>query len=89
MQVTEGRFWVRLISSDALVQYLKFRDLTVRQLAKQVGCSPAVIGHLRSGKRNTCRPETARQIERALNAPPGSLFVPQVSHVARDVRSAA
>ena len=89
MQVIEGKFWVKLISAEALVQYLAHRDFTVRSLARRVGCSPALIGHLRSGKRNTCRPETARAIERALNAPPGSLFVAQVSHVARDIRSAA
>jgi hypothetical protein len=78
-----GRFWVKLISAQAFAQYMQHRDFTVRSLAHRVGCSPALVGHLRSGQRNTCKPETARAIERALDAPAGSLFVPQVSRVAR------
>jgi hypothetical protein len=89
MRFETGRFWVRLISSEALAQYMSFRNLTVRSLSKRVGCSPALVGHLRSGKRNTCKPDTARKIEECLQAPPGSLFVPQVSRVVRDGKAAA
>ncbi len=89
MDTDTGRFWVRLISSDAFAHYMQHRDFTVRSLAMRVGCSPALIGHLRSGKRNTCKPETARAIERHLDAPAGSLFVPQVSRVAQNGRTAA
>ena len=85
MIVIEGRFGVKLISADALAQYMKHRDHTVRTLAARVGVSPATIGHLRSGKRKTCRPQTAKAIEKALDAPSGSLFVGEVSHVAREV----
>lgn len=85
----EGRFWVKLISAVALAQYMAHRDLTVRQLATKVGCSPALIGHLRSGHRDTCRPETAKKIERSLDAPPGSLFVAKVSRVSRNAGTAA
>lgn len=81
---TESRLDVRLISSAVLAQYMEFRDLTVRELARRVPCSPALVGHLRSGKRSTCKPETARKIEKALNAPPGSLFVAKVSTVQRE-----
>lgn len=84
MIVREARFDVRLISSAALAGYMVFRDQTVRSLAAQVGCSPAVIGHLRSGKRATCNDKTARKIEKVLNAPPGSLFVAKVSIVQRE-----
>lgn len=84
MVVIESRFDVRLISSTVLADYMRFRDLSVRELASRVGCSHQVIGHLRSGKRATCRPETARKIEEALNAPPGSLFVAKVSRVSRE-----
>lgn len=102
-QRTEGRFWVKLISSDALAQYMQHRAETVRSLAAQVDLetarasvrsgvpgtsSRAIIGLLRSGKRNTCRPTTAAAIEKCLGAPKGSLFVPQVSHVSRVTRSA-
>jgi transcriptional regulator with XRE-family HTH domain len=84
MHAIDGRFWVKLISSQALAQYMKYRDVTVRELAAKVGCAPAVIGHLRSGRRNACKPETAKLIEKYLDAPKGSLFVPQVSPVFRN-----
>lgn len=85
MRVVEGRFWVKLISAQALAQYMEHRGFTVRSLAERVGCSRSLIGHLRSGKRNTCDPKYARAIEKCLDAPAGSLFVPQVSRVSRDV----
>ena len=79
------RFDVRLISSRVLADYMAHRGETVRSLAQAVKVSPATVGHLRSGKRRSCRPATARAIEEALNAPPGSLFVAEVSRVSRDV----
>ena len=96
----EVRFEVRLISHQALAQYMGHRGFTVRSLAAAVtfhlkkrnrsaSCSPATIGHLRSGKRNTCGPEIARAIEEVLGAPAGSLFVPKVSNVIRDTGRAA
>lgn len=84
MIATERRFDVRLISADALAQYMKFRELSVRELAEKVGCSRATIGHLRSGHRAHVRPEWARSIERSLDAPAGSLFVPELSSVTRE-----
>ena len=84
MLVTESRFDVRLISAGALAQYMKYREVSVRELAKTVGCSHATVGHLRSGKRNYVRSEWAKAIERALDAPRGSLFVPELSTVTRD-----
>ncbi len=84
MRVVERRFDVRLISHAALAQYMKYRDVSVRDLAKRVGCSPATVGHLRSGARNFVRPEWAKAIEDELDAPRGSLFVPEVSTVTRE-----
>lgn len=83
----EGRFEVKLISADALAQYMKSRDFTVRSLADAVGGPKlrSTIGHLRSGERSTCDPDLARRIERVLNAPRGSLFMPSVSRVSREV----
>lgn len=75
---------MRLISAEALAQYMTFRGFTVRSLADRIGCSHSVIGHLRRGSRRTCKPDTARAIERALDAPTGSLFVPKVLRVAGD-----
>ena len=86
---TEGTFEVVLISADALAQYMRFRGYTVRSLAARVGCSHSTIGHLRSGHRKTLTVDLARKLERALDAPPGSLFVPRVYHVARTPGRAA
>lgn len=78
----ERRLYVRLISRQVLRDYMRFRNETNRSLADK--CAPhakrGIIGHLRSGVRNTCSPDTATAIERALNAPPGSLFVPEVTN---------
>ena len=84
MLITERRFDVRLISSTALAQYMTYREVSVRQLAAKVGCSPATIGHLRSGERTYIRPEWAKAIEKHLDAPRGSLFVPELSTVTRE-----
>lgn len=85
MKVIERRLDVRLISSTALAQYMKYRDMSVRELADKVGCSRATIGHLRSGERDYVRPEWAKAIEKHLDAPKGSLFVPVLSSVTREV----
>lgn len=75
---TERRLLVKLISSPVLDQYMRFRGKTNRELAAEVKRSPALIAHLRRGARSYCDPEVAVQIERSLNAPPGSLFVAEV-----------
>lgn len=80
----EGRFEVKVISADALAAYMKHRGFTVRSLAEVTGGNRSTIGHLRSGKRSTCDPALALRIERALDAPRGSLFIPSVSRVARE-----
>lgn len=74
-------FWVRLISADALSNYMKFRGFTNRTLAIACGSERhrSTISHLRSGARKTCGPEIARKIEKALQAPPNSLFLAQVA----------
>ena len=82
--MTNAAIEVKLISSQALAQYMTFRGHTVRSLAKRVNRSPSLIGHLRSGRRKTCDPNVAKLIERELQAPPGSLFVAKVLHVSRD-----
>lgn len=81
-----GAFYVELISTDALRQYMSYRDFSIRKLAEKVGVSPATIGHLHSGARNTVGPNIAKAIEKALDAPRGSLFVPKVMHNARTDR---
>lgn len=83
----EGRFEVRVISHLAFAQYMKHRGFTVRSLAAALGGDQyrSTIGHLRSGKRSTCDPDLARRIEKVLDAPRDSLFVPLVSRVSREV----
>lgn len=78
MPAQEGRLWVRLISRPAFRSYMEFRGETNASLAQKAGVSKAIVGHLRGGHRDTCAPKTARAIEKALNAPPSSLFVPEL-----------
>lgn len=86
---TEGRFEVRLISADALRQYMRFRGYTIRELADRAGVSRSTIGHLVSGTRSTCNPDTARLIAKALDCPVDALFVAKVSRVQREVQRKA
>ena len=83
----EARFEVKLISADALASYMETRGFTVRSLADAVGGPRrrSAIGHLRSGARTTCDKDLALRIERVLNAPKNSLFIPSVSRVSREV----
>lgn len=86
MHTTPWRFRVKLIDASVLARYMDFRNETVRSLAEKVGCSHGTIGHLRSGRRNTLDNEKwAKRIEEVLNAPPGSLFMPEVSRVLKVV----
>lgn len=77
----ERSFWVQRISKHALRQYMAYRGYSLGQLAKEVGCPKATIAHLHTlnGGRNTIGPDFAKKIEKALDAPAGSLFVPRVS----------
>jgi len=75
---TERRLLVKLISASVLDQYMRFRGETNRGLAQKVGKSAALVAHLRRGARTYCDPQVGPAIERALNAPPGSLFVAEV-----------
>lgn len=67
---------MRLISAQALRQYMEFRGFSVRSLAAKVGVSHGAIGWLTSGQRNTTKAATAKRIARALDCPVESLFVP-------------
>lgn len=80
---------MRLISKQAFRQYMEFRDETNVSLGQKAGVSKAIVGHLRGGQRDTCSPATARKIEKALNAPPGSLFVAGLPHTARGMKQSA
>lgn len=86
-----GEWWMELTSKEALVSFMQSNKETVRTLAAKSivrnprtargykALSPAMIGHLRSGRRKTCSPETAAAVEKALGCPPNVLFVPRSS----------
>ena len=80
---------MRLISKEAFRSYMEFRGETNVSLGRKADVSKAIVGHLRSGQRDTCTPKTARKIEKALNAPPGSLFVAELPHATRGERRSA
>ena len=76
---------MRLKDRRMLHQYMEYKRMKIRELAKAAGVSRATIGHLHSGKRSTCSPTTARRVEEALGAPAGLLFVATSSIVQREV----
>ena len=80
---------MRLISKEAFRSYMEFRGETNVSLGRKADVSKAIVGHLRSGQRDTCTPKTARKIVKALNAPPGSLFVAELPHATRGERRSA
>ena len=80
---------MRLISAQALKQYMDFRGHSVRSLAAKVGVSHGTIGWLTSGQRTTTKPETAKRIAKALDCPVQSLFVPVVVRGSRPKDNAA
>lgn len=86
---TYWRLDMKLKSRDVLRQYMKYRNVNVRELAEAAKVSRSTVGHLHSGKRKGCRPEAAAAIESALEAPSGLLFEPVVTNVSREVGSAA
>ncbi|WP_375792564.1 helix-turn-helix domain-containing protein [Cutibacterium avidum] len=77
------RLDVRLISAQALRQYMTFRGYSIRSLADRVGVSHGTIGWLTSGRRDTTKPETVRAIAKALDCPVDALFVPIVVNGSR------
>lgn len=89
MIIEVGRLEVRLISPDSLRQYMRFRHLTIREVARRAGCSRSLVGFLVKGTRKTCGPDTARRIAEAVDCPVEALFVPRISNVQREVRSQA
>ena len=86
MRITDWRLNVKLISKEAFRSYVSHRKMTIEEIAYRAGVSKALVGHLHSGKRSSCRDDNAVKIERALDAPEGSLFLREVSSVTRDVR---
>ena len=76
---------MRLISAQALRQYMEFRGHSVRSLAAKVGVAHGTIGWLTSGQRATTKASTAKKIAKALDCPVDALFAPVVVHGSRTV----
>lgn len=74
----DGRFYVELISTQALVRHMSHQDISVGKLAQMIGRSKATVGHLHCGGRRTTSSETAKRIEKALGLAPCTLFLPKV-----------
>lgn len=85
---TEWRLNVRLKDRQLLAQYIGRTGLNIsgRELARRAGLKQAIVGHLLSGRRQTCSKATAVAIEKALACPAGLLFVESVSTVRADGR---
>lgn len=77
---------MRVRDAGVLAQYMAYRGFSVRGLAMKVRVSHATIGHLRSGHRKAVKPELARAIAKALDAPEDLLFLPELSRITRDGR---
>lgn len=81
----QWRLDMKLKSAQMLHEFMNYKDFNIRTLAKAAGVSPATIGHMHSGARDTCKAATAKAIEKALGAPPGLLFEARASNVSREV----
>lgn len=74
--------YMELRSPELLVAFMKNRDnMKGVELARYAGVSKQFISRLCHGHDKTCKPETAERIERALQVPPGGLFVERTSSV--------
>lgn len=82
---SEGRFYVEIVSQQALVRHMQHQDFSVAKLARMIGKSKATVGHLHCGGRTTTSSETAKAIEKALGLAPCTLFLPKVEPVTRSI----
>lgn len=70
-----GRAFTARVNPGALKMALAFHNLSLRDAERRTGASRSIIGHLASGARKTCNPETAAKIEKGLGVPSGSIFL--------------
>lgn len=96
---TERRLDVKLMNSDLFAQLMTMHGYTVRSLADAINLQLAknrskhrvtrsVIGHLRTGYRNTVNPEAAEIIAGLFKLPMNALFISKVSIVQREREAA-
>jgi hypothetical protein len=63
--------YMYLTEPHKLREWLTYRGISYRELGQAVGVSGQFIGQLVQGTRRTCRPQTARKIEKFLLPPMG------------------
>ncbi|MGH3494773.1 MAG: helix-turn-helix domain-containing protein [Sciscionella sp.] len=71
-----------LINHD-LLKMLISQKTSHRELARYVGCHHSMIDHLLSGRRTTCRPQTAVLIAARLGVPVEALFEVRLPNITR------
>ena len=71
--------WMKLQSPDTLRALMAQRGFSYDRLARYAGVSKSFVSHLTSGRKTTCKPETAQRIAEALDIPLEILFVPSLS----------
>lgn len=72
---------MKLVSPATLREFLRFRDMSYRELAEKVGCSKALIGHLATGTHTHTGEDIAQGIAKNLGVPVESLFLPVPSTI--------
>lgn len=93
----ERRLDMDLTDHKLMAQLMKINGYTVRSLADDVNVElrkkkagytikHATIGHLRSGFRSYCKPETAEVVAQLLRIPTTTLFLAKVSDVQRETQ---
>lgn len=70
----QWRMSVKLLSKEALRQFLRFRGMSYADLADRAGCSKSLIGLLATGRRTHTGVDVARGIAKALDVPIDALF---------------
>lgn len=66
---TSRGVYMYLTDPDKLKEWIDFRDLSYGELGRAVGVSRQFIHQLVSGQRRTCKPRTARSIEKFVLPP--------------------
>lgn len=70
---------MKLKDKELLTAYMRHTDFSQARLARAVGTSRQFIHMLASGEKSSCSEKVGSRIEQALNVPPGTLFLRQVS----------
>lgn len=81
MKDDEWRLAVKVKDRRALAIWMAHKGFSGRGLAAEAGLGQAIVGHILSGRRDTCKPATAAAIEKALDVPAGFFFEPKMSRV--------